>query len=170
MLPLYLDLKSKKVTVFGGGAVGYRKALYFGEEADVTVVSKEFIEDFLNAPFNLINADIFDVADEWIAKSDFVVAAADSCVNDFVAQRSELAGKPYNRSDSPGSFLIPSLVKRDNFSVAISTYGNSPAMSRYLKVWLDQYLDEKYDKMIEFQRQLRDELKKTIPNQKERES
>ncbi len=169
MLPLYLDLKSKKVTVFGGGAVGYRKALYFGEEADVTVVSKEFIEDFLNAPFNLINADIFDVADEWIAKSDFVVAAADSCVNDFVAQRSELAGKPYNRSDSPGSFLIPSLVKRDNFSVAISTYGNSPAMSRYLKVWLDQYLDEKYDKMIEFQRQLRDELKKTIPNQKERE-
>ena len=31
MLPLYLDLKSKKVTVFGGGAVGYRKASYFGD-------------------------------------------------------------------------------------------------------------------------------------------
>ena len=104
MLPLYLDLKSKKVTVFGGGAVGYRKASYFGEEADVTVVSKEFIEDFSNSPFELISADIFGVADEWIAKSDLVVAAADPCVNDFVAQRSELAGKPCNRSDSPDPF------------------------------------------------------------------
>ena len=169
MLPLYLDLKSKKVTVFGGGNVGYRKASYFGEEADVTVVSKDFNENFSSTTFELVTADIFEVADEWIAKSDLVVAAADPCVNDFIAKRSELAGKPYNRSDAPGSFLIPSLVKRNNYSVAVSTYGNSPAMSRYLKVWLDQYLDEKYDKMIDFQRQLREELKKTVPDQKERE-
>lgn len=169
MLPLYLDLKSKKVTVFGGGNVGYRKASYFGEEADVTVVSKDFNENFFSTTFELVTADIFEVADEWIAKSDLVVAAADPCVNDFIAKRSELAGKPYNRSDAPGSFLIPSLVKRNNYSVAVSTYGNSPAMSRYLKVWLDQYLDEKYDKMIDFQRQLREELKKTVPDQKERE-
>ena len=39
--PLFVDFTGKKVVIFGGGAVGERKAAYFAG-ADVTVVSREF--------------------------------------------------------------------------------------------------------------------------------
>ena len=46
MIPLVLDLAEKRVVVFGGGAVGLRKAKYFKDEADVKVVSREFDPGF----------------------------------------------------------------------------------------------------------------------------
>ena len=47
MLPVGLNLKNKNVLIVGAGKVALRKAkLFLKEEASVTVVSKEFVEEF----------------------------------------------------------------------------------------------------------------------------
>jgi len=45
MLPLWLDLSSRKAVVFGGGPVGRRKAAYLAAEAEVIIVSETFNGD-----------------------------------------------------------------------------------------------------------------------------
>src|SRR5512138_1216348 len=42
LLPLFLDLGSRMVVIFGGGGVGERKAVLFSKYCQVTVVSKGF--------------------------------------------------------------------------------------------------------------------------------
>ena len=46
MIPLMIDFSGKRIVIFGGGEVGARKAAYFCEETEVTVVSRSFSPAF----------------------------------------------------------------------------------------------------------------------------
>ena len=70
MLPLFFDVSKWKVVVFGGGAVGIRKARYFSTYAEVTVVTKEPIE-LENVHLVIGNAE--ELMGEWISWADIVI-------------------------------------------------------------------------------------------------
>ncbi len=170
MIHLLLDLNGKKVAVFGGGEVGLRKAKYLASEAEVVVVSREFVPGFEGAGIRRVTADIDAVMVGWIDWAHLVVAATNVPeINDRIAAAALEGGKPCNRADGISTFMIPSVVERENYTVAISTEGRSPGMSKFLRIKLDGLLGPQYDRMVRLQEELRSAARSAIPDQRERE-
>jgi precorrin-2 dehydrogenase / sirohydrochlorin ferrochelatase len=172
VLPLLLDVRGKRVVVFGGGEVGLRKARFFAREATVTVVSNTFVPGFVSVGdgVKIIKAEIDPLHAELIDQSDFVViATGDRELNDRLESRAKESGKYCNRADGVSTFLIPSVVERRNFLVAISTLGRSPAMSRFLKSMVERELGDEMSSMIDLQEELREKAKYVIQDQASRE-
>ncbi|MDH7507785.1 MAG: bifunctional precorrin-2 dehydrogenase/sirohydrochlorin ferrochelatase [Methanomassiliicoccales archaeon] len=171
MLPLMIDLTGKRVVVFGGGEVGLRKARYFAREAEVVVVSLEIPMGSKDEGLEFVKEDIRTSFERWVAWADFVVAATDDFfLNDMICACAISMGKQFNRADGIGSFLIPSVIDRGNFVVAISTLGRSPAVSKVLKEEIDKLIDANWSLMVELQEELRKEIKEKIPDQRLREA
>ncbi len=171
MLPLLLDARGKRVVVFGGGEVGLRKARFFASEADVTVVSRAYVPGFdsLDNKITKITSEIGEEQEGLIDGADFViVATADRQLNDRLEARAKSAGRYCNRADGVSSFLIPSVVERRNFIVAVSTLGRSPAMSRFIKGAVEEGRPE-MSSMIDLQEELREKARCLIPDQRRRE-
>jgi precorrin-2 dehydrogenase/sirohydrochlorin ferrochelatase len=168
MLPLYLELEGRTVVIFGGGAVALRKARYL-TKGSVTIVSREFHPDLRGLPVRLIEGEALDHID--LVDDAFLVVAAtgDPEVNAAIAERARGAGAFLNRDDEVGTFLIPSVVEGDGFSIAISTLGRSPGFSRYLRRRLESSLGEELGRMVRLQEELREEARTVIPDQEGRE-
>lgn len=172
MLPLLLDARGKLVVVFGGGEVGLRKAIFFSREADVTVISRSFVAGFQNlgSKVKKILSEIGPEQELLIANADFVIIATeDRELNDRLEAKAIACGKFCNRADGVSSFLIPSVVERRNYLVAISTMGRSPGMSRFLKGVFEEKLVPEYSSMVDLQEELREQAKVLIPDQTARE-
>jgi siroheme synthase-like protein len=167
LLPLFFDLKGRSAVVFGGGPVGLRKAAYLAREAQVTLIDRRTVE--VPEGVRLIVGEAMDHL-QLIAGSDIVVAATgDRSVDEMICAEAGLRGKLINRSDGPGNFLIPSVVERRNFTVAISTLGRSPSMSRHISKVIDAYLPSALEGMVDLTEALRDQLKVEVPDARERE-
>lgn len=170
MLPVFIDLRGTKVVVFGGGKVGFRKASFFAEEADVTVVSRSFCDEIMNSSLKTLKGEVEKVMTGMIGDADIVVAATDSMdLNERIVEESTLQGKWCNCATTPGDMIIPSVIHREGYTVAVSTMGRSPAMSRYLRGVLDARLAPEYSAMIALQEGLRAEAKQNFDDQNERE-
>ncbi len=167
LIPLFLDLRGKSAVVYGAGPVGLRKAAYLARETRVTLVDRSPVE----APEGVAlrigeasqNLDLIEI-------SDIVVAATgDPATDEAICRRAKDSGKLFNRADSLGNFLIPSLVERRNFAVAISTLGRSPGMSRHIKDAVETSLPAVLEDMVDLTQGLREELKVTVPDARDRE-
>jgi len=170
MLPLFLDLRPRKVVVFGGGEVGLRKAKYFAEEAEVVVVSRTFVAGFDGAGVEMVKEEADTNLDRWISWGDFIVAATDDReLNERIVNSAMRQNRYCNSADGISNFLIPSLVQRENYSVAVSTLGRSPAMSKFLRIKLESILTDEYSRMITLQEELRILAKGRIADQRSRE-
>jgi len=145
MIPLVHDFEGETVLVFGGGTVGARKARRFAREADVVVVSPAFAEAKFGGVEKIRAAPDPDAVDDWIEDTDpaLVVAATDdSELNEAIDSAASDRGILVNRTDvsgsrDSGSVVVPATVRADPVVVAISTGGQSPALSRYLRKELD---------------------------------
>jgi precorrin-2 dehydrogenase / sirohydrochlorin ferrochelatase len=158
------------VVVFGGGEVGLRKAKYFAEEAEVVVVSRTFVAGFEGAGVEMIKEDADSDLDRWISWGDFIVAATDDReLNERIINSAMRQNRYCNSADGISNFLIPSLVRRENFSVAVSTLGRSPAMSKFLRIKLESIMTDEYSRMISLQKELRILAKGRIADQRSRE-
>jgi precorrin-2 dehydrogenase / sirohydrochlorin ferrochelatase len=172
VLPLLLDARGKRVVVFGGGEVGLRKARFFAREAEVTAVSRTFVHGFdsLDNLITKVTSDIGQEQESLIDYADFVVVATgDHALNDRLEAKARALGKYCNRADGVSTFLIPSVVERRNFLVAVSTLGRSPAMSRFIKGAVEERLGSEMSSMIDLQEELREKARSLIPDQADRE-
>jgi precorrin-2 dehydrogenase/sirohydrochlorin ferrochelatase len=170
MLPLFLDLRPRKVVVFGGGEVGLRKAKYFAEEAEVVVVSRTFVAGFEGSGLEMVKEDADANLDRWVSWADFIVAATDDRqLNERIVNAAMRSNRYCNSADGISNFLIPSVVQRENYSVAISTLGRSPAMSKFLRIRLESLMTDEYSHMITLQEELRNLAKGRIADQRSRE-
>jgi precorrin-2 dehydrogenase/sirohydrochlorin ferrochelatase len=169
MIPLFHDFTGKRVVVVGGGPVAHRKARRFVDEADVTVVAPEFVEGFEDLPCELVRERVDkDTVDELVSETFLVVVATDDKpVNETVAAAAQRAGCLVNRADRVGEVVVPSHIESTELSVAISTRGASPTTTKYLRQQLTPLIEET-DGMVALQRELRAELKETVPDQSER--
>lgn len=172
MIPLILDLADKRVIVFGAGNVGLRKAQHFSE-LRMTIVSRSIHEDIFKLKMASIKQmDLLDIEDEdlekLIERHDFVIAAlSDKTQNERIILIAKKLGKLFNSATGDANFFIPSVVKGDEYLIAISTKGKSPAVPKYIR----ERLEEEFaglDQMILLQNTLREHLKEKIPEQKDR--
>jgi precorrin-2 dehydrogenase / sirohydrochlorin ferrochelatase len=173
-LPLFLDFSCKRVVIFGGGAVGERKAKYF-LPADVVVVSPAFTEclEAMGAD-GIVRLDRRAVKKEDVAgliEGAFLVVAAtgDLALNDEIAGIAESSDILANNATGESATIVPSMIRRGDVMVAISTGGRSPALSKYIRLRLEASLGDDIEKMASLQETLREHLKKTVAGQKRRE-
>jgi len=171
MIPLMIDLSGRSVVIFGGGDVGARKAAFFCHEADVTVISRSFSSPFDNLPVQQSVADISRMTDDElghaVSRAFLVVAAtSDARLNNRIGERCREDGILFNNAEgAEGSVLIPSVVRGEHYLLAVSTGGQSPAVSRYIRELIETTCPD-LDAMIALQARLRSELKKGEADQK----
>jgi precorrin-2 dehydrogenase/sirohydrochlorin ferrochelatase len=169
--PLFVNFTGKKVVIFGGGAVGERKAAYFAG-ADLTVVSREFSAGLRAMQgVRLISSDITADAVPGLIENAFLVVAAtgDSALNREIMRVAGDAGIIANSAEGGSDVILPSKIVRGDITIAISTGGHSPAMAKYLRQRLEESLGTEFSDMVRLQSELREKLKKTVPSQDERE-
>jgi precorrin-2 dehydrogenase / sirohydrochlorin ferrochelatase len=173
MIPLFVDCSGKRIVIFGGGMVASRKAMYFSGQADVLIVSRSFSKKITSLPVKRRVLNVSSVADdliEVILNGTFLVIStlSDPSQNNRIGNLCKARGILFNNADGDaGDVIIPSVTGGKNYTLAISTKGSSPAVSRFIR----EHLEECYpalDDMIALQSDLREQLKQTEPSQSRR--
>lgn len=173
MIPLFIDCSGRRIVIFGGGAVAARKAAYFANEASVLVVSRSFVQKMESLPVEKECMDIGDTSDAVLAakvRGAFLVigALSDPSQNDRIGRICRKRGILFNNADGEaGDVILPAVGSGEHYTLAISTGGSSPAISRFIRDTLKRELPG-LDAMIVLQSRLREELKRTEPDQARR--
>jgi precorrin-2 dehydrogenase/sirohydrochlorin ferrochelatase len=148
--PVLLDLAGKKVLVVGGGQVAQRKVETLLEcEAKIFIVSK-LLTNKLNYMVEV--GRIISLGTEFLPHhldSVFMVIAAtdDKGLNRRVSEESNRRGMLVNAVDQPAdcNFIVPSVIRRGDLLVAISTSGKSPAMAKRIREQLEWQFGPEYE-------------------------
>jgi precorrin-2 dehydrogenase / sirohydrochlorin ferrochelatase len=169
--PIYLDMTKRRCLVIGGGKVAERKiAALLEAEAEVTVLSPE-VTDTVAAwsKRNMIRfaARRFQCGD--LAGFEVVfVATNDPLVNESVYHEGRSRGVWVNAADDPTrcDFILPSVLRRGELTVAVSTGGRSPALARTIREELEFYFTREYEALAKLAAEVRQELSQrsiTVP-------
>jgi len=173
MIPLFVDCSGKRIVIFGGGEVASRKAAYFSHEADVVVVSRSFSPRMNMLPVErriLETGTISDEALNGLLDRAFLVigALSEPAQNNRIKDLCRLQKILFNNADGePGDVIIPSVTGGENYLLAISTKGNSPAVSRFIREHLETQFPS-LDEMVALHHSLRTQLKRSEPSQRRR--
>ncbi len=172
-----LDLSGRKIVIFGGGSVGERKAELFCGCADTLVVSLEFSRRLQeldsSGQVRLIKLDLLAASDSElreIISGAFIVIPATSSFElnqkiTLLAQKSDIL---INQVDALGNAVIPSVIKRGDLVIGISTLGHSPAVSKFTRKQIESLITPAYSNMIRLQDELRSYLKQHVTEQRKR--
>ena len=170
-VPLFIDLKDRRIVIFGGGHVGERKAKMFCAYGLTTVVSTSFTAELLKmADGGLIDAIVDDLKDakKYLTGAFIVVPATNNrTLNAFIADQAKAMNILVNQVDGIGEVIVPSIINKDNIHVGISTMGKSPTSARFLRLRIEELI-ENVALMVTLQDKLRTILKKQIGSQLER--
>lgn len=173
MIPLFIDCSGRRIVIFGGGAVAARKAAYFAKEARVTVVSRSFVQKIEALQVGKKSLDIQDASDAMLAAlvgDAFLVigALSDPAQNNRIGRLCKKRGILFNNADGEaGDVILPAVSGGEHYTLAISSGGSSPAVSRFVREHLEEELPG-LDAMIMLQQRMRGELKKTGSDQMRR--
>jgi len=161
--------------------VGERKAKLFSSYANVTVVSKAVTPELERMGeegyVKLVRADVSQVgtgeqveAGELMRGAFIVIPATDNLhLNRSIEKEAEDMGILVNKVNEIGDVVVPSVIRRGAVNVAISTQGQSPALSKYLRLQLEEgELSRNYGEMAELLGSVRAELKQIVPHQRDR--
>jgi len=138
LIPIMLNINNKKILVIGGGNVAYRKAAMFIKNgADVTVIAQEFVPKFKSTKAHLIKSDVMEMEgiESLISESLLIIAATGNRkINDYIEKLCTAAGKLCNVVDKQETqVMFPAFFRKGDIVVAVSTCGNVPYFSAYLK-------------------------------------
>lgn len=178
-LPLMLDLSGRKIVIFGGGSVGERKAELFSGCADTLVASLEFSQRLqeleASGQVKFVRLDLLEASDselrELISEAFIVIPATSNFeLNQKITAIARESDILINRVDALGDVVIPSVIKRGDLVVGISTLGHSPAVSKYTRKQVEGLITPEYSDMIRLQDELRSYLKQHLAEQRQRKA
>ena len=162
--PVVLDLTARRVLVVGGGQVAERKVQgLLDAGAEVTVLSPALTDQ--------LGGLSRDERIRWIAASFrpgdaegyalVFVATADGASNAAVASEARAAGTWVNAADDPAhcDFILPSVLRRGPLTVAVSTEGTCPALSRMVREDLEGYFVDEFTTLAEVAAEARRDLR-----------
>ncbi|MDD1724721.1 MAG: bifunctional precorrin-2 dehydrogenase/sirohydrochlorin ferrochelatase [Methanospirillum sp.] len=160
-----IDFTGKKVIIFGGGAVGARKARYFMDEAEVLVYSRSFHADLLDLPvFKQEMTLVRDISPicSLIRDSELVIAAtSDPEINASIRDACRKEGILCNVAAGPaGDVVLPAKICGKRYTIGISTHGSVPAVSRLIREQVEELLPNP-DALIDLGDWIRSEFRNT---------
>ncbi len=147
--PVFLNLEGRLCVVTGGGRVAERKVRSLLDAgARVKVISPELSRGLsgLKEKGKIAHQERpFRAGD--LRGAHLAIAATDNRqVNELVFRQGRKQKIPVNVVDDPGqsSFIVPSLVRRGDLCMAISTSGRSPALAKALRRKLEKEIGPEY--------------------------
>lgn len=162
--PVFLKVKGKRCVVVGGGEVALRKVQTLLEQgAAVEVVSPALcpeLEELAQTGKIQVKNRQFEPAD--LSGALLAIAATDEPdINKKVAAEARRQNTLLNVVDNPEfcDFIVPSSIHRGDLTIAISTGGVSPALSRKIRMRLEELLGEEYAALTDLIGGVRAELK-----------
>lgn len=148
MFPAFLDLRSRRVVVVGGGPVAAAKLdALLQAGADVTVVAPDVVPEIEGRGVTVVRRPFeeSDLDGAW-----WVVAAAPTGVNRRVRAAADARRVFVNAVDDPAhaTAYLGGVVRRDGVTVAVSTDGRAPALAGLLREALDAWLPARLDEWL----------------------
>ena len=168
--PFFADIEGQNILIVGGGTVALRKAeklLPYGGE--ITVAAPELCDELREIPGIRLVRKSFD--DSMLETADIVIAATnDRALNRHISDACRERKTPVNSVDckSECTFLFPSLIKRGDLSIGISTSGASPSAAIWLKERINALLPDNMEELIAYLDRLRPYVKERIFTEAER--
>lgn len=162
--PVFLDIAGKPAVVIGGGNIAAQKVVGLLQAgADVTVISPELSPELQQL---VTGGRVTHVARAY-EKGDVqgfalaFVATADRSVNAEVTAEARERRVLVNAVDDPPNcdFIMPSVVRKGDIIVAISTSGGSPAMARKLREQMEEFFSEEDAELLALASEVRKELR-----------
>jgi len=151
--PAFLDLRGRRCLVVGGGDVAERKVSgLLDAGATVCVVSPMLTEGLAV----LVAAGVVEHRARRFRRHDtrsaalVVAATGDVAVDDAVAAASRRVRALVNVVDRPAAcdFILPSVLRRGDLQIAVSTGGKSPALAREIRRRLEAEIGDDYGELV----------------------
>ena len=175
--PFYFDITDKTFLIIGGGPVAREKVnrLRRFTENIIVIAPETEIEGTRTENPRRCAGEVQILCKEYgeedLALGDYVVAATGIReVDRKVAGDCRGRGIPVNVVDDQAycDFIFPSIVKRDSLTVAISTFGTSPAYAMQLRKEIEMILPDQIGPILTRMGNLRGEVSERVTDQKAR--
>jgi uroporphyrin-III C-methyltransferase/precorrin-2 dehydrogenase/sirohydrochlorin ferrochelatase len=184
-LPLFHNLQDENCVVVGGGAISARKIrllhdagalpLVFAEDIDPDIESAlaarggEFIFTTLDEVELLEN----EALHEAISSARLVIAATENPdINAMVSALARMHNVPVNVVDDPdfSTCIFPSTLSRGPMTIAVSSGGNAPVITRLLRARLESLLPHTLSTLASLASEARDPVRALLSDTQERRS
>lgn len=151
--PLFLNFSNKKILLIGAGKIAKNKLntlLLF--TSNIEILSINFSDDIQNIIVNN-NLKIYTsiYKNGFIKDYDIVIVATnDIKLQEEIYKESRDYNILVNCVDNTKfcDFIFPSIIKEEEYTIAISTNGASPAFSKALKSHIKQFLPDNLNEFI----------------------
>lgn len=158
-----LNTSGRNVLIIGGGEIAARKAeKIMAQGASVRIISSEFSEATSGldvAKLKISIRDPSEIKDHFACSAFTIIATDDSDLNERLEDYCINHGILYNRVDEKRSPVIfPAVFESNGVTVAVSTSGKSPSLSRFIRDMLYEDL-EKYSIALPVAEKLRNEIR-----------
>jgi precorrin-2 dehydrogenase/sirohydrochlorin ferrochelatase len=149
--PIMLDVRNRPALVIGGDSVAAEKAASLSASgAHVTVMNSEFCPKLLEMAEHgtiKLHQKVYKPGD--LAGAFVVVAVAihDPQLAEAIWNETQERGQLVNIVDVPSrcNFIVPSILRRGQLTIAVSTEGASPSLSKRIRQRLEGLFPATYD-------------------------
>jgi precorrin-2 dehydrogenase/sirohydrochlorin ferrochelatase len=173
--PIFLNLKSKRAVVIGGGPVAARKILSLLDTGARVVVVAEHIDDVLRAKCQNTNIEFVEAkySKDYLVGATLAFAATnDAKTNAQIYKDCQQLEVLCNVVDNPTlcDFFTPAVVKRDDLQIAISTDGNFPAYAGHLRQKLEEIITSEHGRFVTELEKIREKVLTDISDENKRKT
>lgn len=163
-LPLFHDLRGRRVLVVGGGEVALRKARLLTDAGACLQVVAPQIDESLAI---LVERTGGQCLARQYAAGDLhgcvlVIAATDcEATNAQVSADATDLGVPVNVVDAPElcSVIFPAIVDRSPLMIAVSSGGDAPVLARLMRARIETWIPAAYGQLADLARKYRAQVK-----------
>lgn len=158
-------MSDKKVVIFGGGRIAYRKCQAILPLCmQVSVISMDFVEEFYSlkekypSSLELIEDKYHE---KYLLDYQISIAATDSGkVNATINQQCDKKRLLCNMVDDGknSDFIFPSVLRRGDLTISVSTSGKSPGLSKKIKNELAQIYTEDWAEIVDLLGRIREKV------------
>ena len=147
--PINLNLEGRSCLVVGAGRIGLRKTeQLLAAGAIGTVVAPEVVSDFAGLPVT-IHQRAFELID-LDGQRLVITATGNRELDQLIYDTCEERGIWINSADDPDrcAFTLPAVVRRGDLMVTVSTGGNSPALSSWMRQKLEALVGPEFEEVV----------------------
>lgn len=172
-LPLFHNLKGRRVLVVGGGDIALRKARLLSKAGAVLRVIAPEIEPQLAALVEQGGGQTLlrGYAGNDLSGCVLVIAATDDeSLNALVSQDARALGIPVNVVDSPQlcTVIFPAIVDRSPLMIAVSSGGDAPVLARLMRARIETWVPAAYGQLAGLAKKFRAQVKTKLSDVQQR--